>query len=110
MYILILIVWTILVFGSYLYSLINNVEIIFYLLISLVIIGSFFLITEGNDFEVPVIGFVTKVQLPDASFERGKQRVKEKRKITINSSAISTLLAYMCCPLIICLIINLIIS
>ena len=110
MYVLILIIWTIFVFGSYIYSLASNIEITFHLLISLVIIGSFFLITEGNDFEVPVIGFVTKVQLPDASFERGKQRVKEKRKITLNSSAISTMLAYMCCPLIICLIINLILS
>ena len=108
MYVIILIVWCVLVFGSYVYSLLNHVDITFNLFISLVAIGAFFLITEGNDFEVPVIGFVTKVQLPDASYERGKQRVKEKRKLTINSSALSTLLAYMCCPLIICLILNLI--
>lgn len=106
MYIAILITWTIFVVGGYIYGLYHHIDMTFNLFIALVVIGGVFMLTEG--FEIPSIGY-NKSSLPEVSIERGKQKMREKRENQFHSTPISTLLAYMCIPLIACLIFNILI-
>ena len=106
MALLILAVWTILVFGGTIYCLLHHIETTFPLFAALALIGCIFMITDN--IELPSIGFSAK-HLPEASLEYGKQKVEEKRKKILQSTPLSSLLAYMCIPLVVCLIANILI-